>query len=59
MGTKAMIADYYTKLLQRELFRGMRDKIMRVIFFYGEPINIYAQIVGVCWDILYVYDLSP
>jgi hypothetical protein len=21
--------------------------------------NIYAQIVGVCWDMLYVYDLSP
>jgi len=30
MGTKAMIADYYTKPLQGELFRGMRDKIMGV-----------------------------
>ena len=28
MGTKNMIADSYTKPLQGELFRGMRDKIM-------------------------------
>ena len=30
VGTKSMIADFYTKPLQGDLFRGMRDKIMGV-----------------------------
>jgi hypothetical protein len=30
MGTNDMVADFYTKPLQGELFRTMRDKIMGV-----------------------------
>ena len=30
MGTKDMIADFYTKPLQGELFKYMRDKIMGI-----------------------------
>ena len=30
MGTNDMVADFYTKPLQGELFRTMRDKIMGI-----------------------------
>ena len=49
MGTNDMIADFYTNLLQRDLFRKMRDKIMGItliLMIY----NICADIAGVYWD---------